>query len=73
MKKDMLDVFHDFNNLLTTVIGSIKMAKKYVGAQANLDEALKMLCQAEEASNQLKDSLHYILHYIKGKCNENNP
>ncbi|MBI3600175.1 MAG: response regulator [Nitrospinae bacterium] len=56
-------IAHEFNNLLTGVIGNISLAKMYASPE---DEIFKSLAEAEKASLRAKDIARQLLTFSRG-------
>jgi PAS domain S-box-containing protein len=56
-------VAHDFNNILTVILGNVSMAKRQVGSK---DETFEMLSEAEMASVRAQALTKQLLTFAKG-------
>ena len=56
-------IAHDFNNILTAILGNISLAKLYTGPE---DKIFDRLNEAEKASLWAKDLTHQLLTFAKG-------
>jgi PAS domain S-box-containing protein len=56
-------IAHDYNNLLTAIIGNISLAQSYFEAG---DEGYNLLHEAHEASMLAKDLTHKLITFSKG-------
>jgi PAS domain S-box-containing protein len=56
-------IAHDFNNILTGIMGNISFARKFIDES---HRSLKILEQAEKASQRAADLAHQLLTFAKG-------
>jgi PAS domain S-box-containing protein len=56
-------IAHDFNNILTAILASVSLAKRYVGAQG---KAFERLTVAENACRRAADLTHQLLTFAQG-------
>jgi PAS domain S-box-containing protein len=56
-------IAHDFNNILTAIMGNISFAQMYLDAG---DPALKILQEAEKASQRAADLANQLMTFTKG-------
>jgi hypothetical protein len=58
----MDDIVHDFNNVLTTILGNISLAKMYAGSE---NKVFEKLTDAERASIQAKGLIQQLVAFSK--------
>ncbi|MHB1565541.1 MAG: response regulator [Acidiferrobacter sp.] len=58
-------IAHDFNNILTAIMGNISLAKLYTTAG---DRIFERLSEAERAASWAKDLTHQLLTFAKGSA-----
>ena len=63
-------IAHDYNNLLTAIMGNISLALEHIGSN---DEASDMLEQALEASRVAKELTRTLITFSKGGLPKKKP
>ncbi|MFW5882818.1 MAG: ATP-binding protein [Verrucomicrobiota bacterium] len=58
-------VAHDFNNILTGILGNISLARQCAGYEKRLDSILK---SAEKAANRARDLTQQLLSFAQGSA-----